>query len=262
MSQNIPIANLPYLTIYGCVVSWVSATTLSISSGQVRDVNNVIDMQLGIDPVTGIGAATTLNFATTGANGLDAGTATASSLYYIYVIGDSTSFHKTATLASLQSPVSTTAPLMPFGYDSIRVVGYATTDGSANLLKFYTSGSLSHRVHTFDVGVRVLNAGASQTFAAVDCTGTLPVLSSSFLRINVLGTFTPNTAGDLVQFRPTGSLATTFLPEIVGQVTTKAASDNFSMLVGVSAGKPEFDYINSAATGATTVVISGFQYNV
>lgn len=72
----------------------------------------------------------TINAATVGANGLDAGGLANTTWYYLYVIWNGT------TTAGLLS-TSATAPTMPAGYTHKALVGTAVTDGSAHVITFY-----------------------------------------------------------------------------------------------------------------------------
>ncbi len=70
----------------------------------------------------------TINFTTTGAGGLDAGSLTTKTWYYTYYISN------TVTLSCLGS-TSATSPTLPYGYTFSARVGAIETDGSSN---FYT----------------------------------------------------------------------------------------------------------------------------
>jgi len=73
----------------------------------------------------------TLNTSTTGANGLDTGTLTASTWYYKFVIYNPT----TGTTAALCS-LSATSPTLPSGYTHFKRTGAFRTDGTANKYPF------------------------------------------------------------------------------------------------------------------------------
>lgn len=75
----------------------------------------------------------TVNFATTGLNGLDAGAIAASTWYYLYLISNGSGI---GGLASL----SATAPTLPVGYTLVTQVGACVTDGSANLFPITQKG--------------------------------------------------------------------------------------------------------------------------
>jgi hypothetical protein len=74
-----------------------------------------------------------LNFGTTGANGLDTGSLTASTFYYLYLIGNG------SVIASLGS-LSSSAPTLPSGYTYSCRVGVWETGTGSLLLTMQTNG--------------------------------------------------------------------------------------------------------------------------
>ena len=140
------IAVSPYLYKYGLVISndaTTPNTKLDISAGQCRDSANMIDMGIGssyVVPYQGLAVSTplVLNAGVNGANGLDTGSLAASSMYAVYIIGDSRGYNATASILSL---ASNSSPLLPSGYDSYRVIGYWATDASSHFLLGYYTGN-------------------------------------------------------------------------------------------------------------------------
>ena len=104
----------------GCDVAYVNSTTVSISSG----------LYLSDDDTTliPIGSPGAVNLSTSGYNGLDTGSRTASSGYYIFTIANPSG--GVGSLASL----SPTAPTLPSGYTKKRLVGYVFNN-SANAIE-------------------------------------------------------------------------------------------------------------------------------
>jgi hypothetical protein len=186
---NTPIVNAGLLYVNGCYMNWLSTTTLSVTSGQCRDVTNTADIVLG--------ATTTITSTTVGVNGVDVAAAVASSFYAVYVIGSSTDQKPGACLLSLSS----TAPSLPFGYDMFRRVGYVLTDSSAHFLNFWQEG----RNMFYDVGISVLSAGTSTTYANVALTTAVPPEATN---VNLVVTYTANSATNVAHFLPYGSTAT------------------------------------------------------
>lgn len=186
--QSIPVENLPFLYINGLVVS-NNATTpntkVNLSSGQCRDSNDIMDINLL--------TAVVIDTAVIGEiNGLDQGVLLASKVYAIYAIGDSTNKHQPAGLISLSS---NTVPLMPFGYDSYRKVGYAVTDSSVHFLKAYISGNNNARRFTYDAPLATaVTAGTSATYAAIDLSILVPAVDN--LPVTFRANWTANAAAD------------------------------------------------------------------
>ena len=243
--QLIPIATYPYLYVSGLQISRTGNGTLSIAAGAARDSNDVLDIVLT--------AATTLSSAASGINGLDTGTVAASTLYYVYVISSSNNSAVPGTLLS----TSATAPALPFGYDSIRLIGYFWTDGSSHFLTDRIVGNGSFRRHYFDTAIKVLTDGASQTLANIDVSTAVPPVDG--IPVNLQVDYTPNTAGDYVSLTPFGSTATV-LPHVAGSVATKINTGQVQIQAKLNTATPTILYINSAASGKANIWVTGFEY--
>lgn len=265
--QNDPVYSLPHLYIAGISLSVASTTVIALSPGAARDSMNNIDMEIGYANLQGnvLPATQVLNYippffvnsAVTGAGGLDAGTLAASTQYAVYLIGDSRGYMPTAGILSLSSNAY---PLLPLGYDSLRLMGFAGTNGStaftaagilnaANLKSFYLSPAVS-----------VLSGGNATTFTAIDLSTPIPTTTDTNVIAFLQVTFTPANVGDTVQFRPTGSTATAGLTTIVG-TTAGVAQTQFQQIVcGVGASKPEIDYKVTASGDSVTVLVAGYSF--
>ena len=148
--------------------------------------------------------------------------------------------------AAVLSLTSNTAPLLPSGYDSYRLIGFWATEvldnssirnnkpqNIAGLLTYYNRPAIS-----------VLSGGNATTFTAMDLTtnSAIPTTTLQNIIVTLLVTFTPAAVGDTVQFRPTGSAATGGLPTITGVTAGIAQSQYIQVIAGVGSSKPEIDY--------------------
>ncbi len=267
--QNEAIYALPHLYIQGLqlsVATPTAGTIIAVAPGAARDSTNSIDMVVGLQNYFGIDNPAELfqgfqrglfiNSAVNGANGLDQGTIAASTQYAVYLIGDSRNYNNTAAVLSL---TSNTAPLLPSGYDSYRLIGFWATNSSsqfvyssnkpqniAGLLTYFNSPAIS-----------VLSGGNATSFTAIDLTtnSAIPTTTLQNVIVTLLVTFTPAAAGDNVQFRPTGSSATGGLPTITGAVAGIAQSQYIQVIAGVGSSKPEIDYKVTSASDAVTVAV-------
>ncbi len=244
MTQLSPIVNQSFLYAYGLTLSWGSNTTLSVAAGQARDSNNVIDMATT--------AATTINAAVNGINGLDTGTFAASTWYYVYMVGDSTNYSSAGFVISL----SATVPTLPTGYDSYRRIGCALSDGSTHFLKFTQTGNATTRDYMWDSTISVLSGGTSATLALVTLTAGVPPLAN--LPVTFQVSFTPATANDYVSLATPGSSAT-LLPNLSGVVAAKIQTGQLTQVSGISSSVAKIQYINSAASGATSLWVCAFK---
>ena len=254
--QNDPIYGLPFLYINGLTVSVASDTTLSISSGQCRDSNDIMDIVIGSAPLNGgtTTAPVTLNAAVNGANGLDTGTFAASKVYAVYAIGDSKYYHAPATLLSL---ASNSTPTMPFGYDSYRLIGYAVSDGSVNFLPAYISGNNNTRIFTYDAPqATAVTAGNSATYAGVVLTTLVAPVTNT--PVFVQTDYTANAAADILNmqgFASTGDAVTIIAPVAGATAHTVTVS---TVLAQLNSAAPTINYKVSAGTVAINV--AGFEF--
>lgn len=249
MSQLDPIVNQPALYINGLLLSndaTTPNTKLDVAPGVCRDSNNLIDINLGnYLGLSGIGTAnsvTVINFAVNGLNGLDTGSIAASTFYYVFAVADSSGKNVPGAIASL----SASAPTLPFGYDSIRLIGAAKTDGSSHLLAYYTSGSGSTKYFQWDapIAVTVTASGTSASYSAMDLSVGVP--ASAFGRASIKWKWTNNAASDTLNFTPSG--ATGDFETFIGQVAGVAMEDNFVVLPLVVSSVPKLSYKVSAGT--------------
>lgn len=214
MANGRPVVNLGEKYIDGLRLAWASATTLTVAIGAARDSTNVSDITLE--------SAATISTASNGANGLDQGTIANSTLYAVHVIGNSLDasvqpgrgiVSSSPAAAGLLS-TSATAPLLPAGYDMFRRIGYVLTSGAGALLAFYQTGNGHDRWMHYDVSIATdITAGASATYADVDCTASVPLIDTI---IELDCTFTPTGADDQLVIVPNGSTSTNGLNRMSG----------------------------------------------
>lgn len=250
MSQLDPIVNQPFLYVNGLLLSndaTTPNTKLDVAAGVCRDSNNIIDINLGNylnqgNQQVSANSATVINFSVNGANGLDSGSIAASTFYYIYAIADSSNKLQPAAMAS----TSASAPVLPFGYDSIRLIGVCKTDGSSHILAFYATGSGGGKYFQWDapIAVTVTSSGTSATYSAMDLSTGVP--ASNYGRVSIKYKWTPNAAADALNFTPSG--ATGDFETILGIVAAVAQEDNFVILPLTVSSVPKMSYKTSAGT--------------
>lgn len=261
--QNNAVYALPHLYIQGLNISIYSTTVLAVAQGAARDQTNAVDIMLGEANLLGnvlpapqfanYQPAILINSAVNGANGLDTGTIAASTQYAIWLIGDSRQYNPTAAILSL---TSNPFPVLPLGYDSMRLIGFIETDGSSHFV-YAThkpqnmTGALTYYVSP----ASVLAAGNATTFTAVDCSTPIPTTTLPNVIASLLVTFTPAAVGDVAQFRPTGSSATTNVTTIVGAAAGIAQSQYLQLILGVGTSKPEFDYLVTSSSDSLNVSV-------
>ena len=266
--QNDPIYSLPHLYISGLSISVASTTLLAVAPGQARDANDNIDMPVGFPDLLGNTNPAIqfqgympplfINSAINGANGLDAGTIAASTQYAIYLIGDSRGYNQVAAVLSL---TSNPFPLLPFGYDSYRLLGFIETDGSSHFVyaTHEPQQMASAVAYYLQPPVSVLSGGAATTFTGVDLNSAVPSGTLPNVIVELLVTFIPAAVGDTVVIRPTGSAATTGLVTITGLVAGIAQSQYIQVIAGVNGSShASIDYEVTSSSDAVSMSVVGW----
>lgn len=246
--QNLPVEQLPYLYISGMNVSAASTTVMAIAPGQCRDSNDNIDMEYDT-PLF-------LNSLITGAGGVDFGVIIASVNYNLWAIADSSGKLPNSGLISLQANVG---PLLPYGYDSKRLIGMVTTDSSKHFIAADILNAAFYKGYYIQPATSVLSGGNATTFTAIDLSTPIPTTSDPFVIALATVIFIPAAAGDTVTFRPTGYTGTTANElTIVGVAAGVAQTQNVVLNCGVGSTKPEVDYKVTASGDAVSVSITGY----
>lgn len=162
-----PIINSGSLYVDGLQTVQAGLFQQYIEVGQARDSTNSNDI---IVP-----NRLTINIDSIGPNGLDNGIISPQTFYGVYVIGDSTKSNPTAGLLSLNYNSS---PVMPFGYDLFRRIGWMLTNSTiqAQTERLWTMGTDKTRTYYYDTGpVSVLTGGNATSPAQVSMAGVVPI---------------------------------------------------------------------------------------
>lgn len=252
MPDIIPIIIQPNLYVNGCLLSWTSNTTLTVGAGQARDSSNIYDITLN--------APIVINGAANGANGLDSGLLANNTWYAAFVIFDPTNAVPPATLLS----TSATAPVMPsvngVTYSKWRRVGWVLTNGSAQFLLFYMVDQNSSCRHVqWDTPISILSGGSSATFAAVNVSAGAPKVANP-VYLNI--TYTPASAANTANIRPTGSTTTAGNCDIVLKGAAAAAyrENKVKFLPLISGGNASLDYVVTSSDALSLTVAAFDDY--
>jgi len=111
------------------VVTRPSASTVTITADELIIAASATSMAKGTS------VSVTADITASGSNGLDTSTEQANTIYYLWVIRNSSS----GTIASLLS-TSATSPTLPSGFDQKALVSAVGNDGSSNFLDFKQEG--------------------------------------------------------------------------------------------------------------------------
>lgn len=265
--QNSPVYSLPFLYKYGMILSndaTTPHTLLDVSAGQCRDSQDVIDITLGSNNPNLEGGTTStpliLNSAINGVNGLDTGTIAVSTMYAIYAIADSTYNNQTACIITLASNVASGAgPLMPFGYDSSRVIGFWATDASGYWLAGYYSGTQNALVFTYDAPQATsVTTGAGTSYTAVDLVTLVPPINN--LPILIQSNLNANAAADTLKmqgYNSTGD-AVTIIAQVAGSTAHIQTVSQVLAQLNATNKHPEINYKVSSSSDAVALDVAGF----
>lgn len=256
--QNDPIINNPYSIVYGLIPSYSSATILQLTPGNCRDINNVIDMGLGSNFPNLAGTVslnTVINTAVAGAGGVDTGVIVPNSMYAIYLIGDSTYRNPVAPMISLNQSY---APLLPFGYDSLRIIGYWPVSGGGQFLQgWYTPLGPNHRMFTYGSRQLIVSSSGATTLTFVNCNSFLPMINNCHISLQCY--FVAAAANDqfAIYYSSTGVFNTYFNAPVAGSVA--ALTEVLPTLAQIVSGNVGLSYLVSNAADQLSLGILSFQ---
>lgn len=245
--QNISVETLPFLYISGMNVSVASNKIIALAPGQCRDSNDKVDIPFE-QPYF-------INSAIVGLGGLDQGVLAASQNYVVFAIADSSNKRQPGAILSLWSNAY---PLLPLGYDSYRLIGFVSTNASTNFNAATVKNAVTSRGFFLQPAISVLSGGNSTGFTAINLGVAIPTTTQPFVIALATVTFIPAAQGDIVEFRPTFSAATTNLPKIVGRQAGIAQTDTIVLHCNENGGQPSVDYRVTSASDSVSVLITGY----
>ncbi len=155
-------AHYPKYHMYGL-------NTRSTSGDELDSVDIAVGECMSDDHTTLIELTSlqTIDVTTSGANGLDTGSASASTDYYIWLIYNPTS----DTTAGLFS-TSVTSPTLPSGYTKKRLIGFVRRHGASDFGWFHTTGTGCTKEWIYSrQNYFILSAGAATSYTAVNLEG-------------------------------------------------------------------------------------------
>jgi hypothetical protein len=254
MTISTPIVNARQYYINGLKLAYLTGTTMSVTAGRCSNATNVNDIsvglpqnvaatQTGVLPVPAGSGDVTINTAVNGAAGLDTGSMANNTFYAVYAIGDSLGIAPGSALIS----ANLATPFLPQEYDMYFRIGFIKSDGSAHILPFRQDGSGLDRWMWYDAAIATgVTAGSSATYAAVDCSASLPNSTPTMVRF--LCVFSPTGTNDKLVLVPGTSSATAGYATLSG--TGAAVTGN--MLCPTDS--PNTDAVNYKVVGTATAI--------
>lgn len=250
---NVPYENFTdwFLYINGLEVTNDSTTPnniINVASGQCRDSTDTY--------VITNTASVNVTKTTSGLAGLDTGTIAASTLYAVYIVGDAVTGLTTGAMIS----TNMTTPLLPYGYNVFRKIGYVRTDGSSNFLKGYWSGNNNSRLFMYDAPIATsITAGAATSYTALTLATFVPAIQNT--PVWIAFDMTPAAASRIMSLHPFG--ATGDAVSITSQVTGVHVTGNVLVQARLDSGAPKIEYKWSAGGGdAVALNVAGYQFYI
>lgn len=155
--------------IAGLRLEWVSASQIRILPGECISDDY---QELMVAP-----SNITVDIATSGVNGLDAGVEAASTWYYVWLIKDLNSNQVSGLISA-----SSTIPTLPSGYSKKRLLGAVRNNTSSNFLNFQMCGEGFQRgvyyIEDIDSTLQVLANGNQTSFTAISLAGLVPPITT------------------------------------------------------------------------------------
>lgn len=289
---DVAVWNLGSLYIQGMRMTWVSTTTFTVNQGQCRDSTNQNDIVLALPPENNGTAITTPFTATStvvGVNGLDQGTIAASTLYYVYAIASSqnstinlppsiqnSQVYPPFATPSPTTPVaqdtyyvqsgvlfslSSTAPLLPYGYDMFRRIGCVRTDGSSHFLPFWQSGYGNNRRMVYQTAIAPGSAATTGSTTYTTIGTLLNIVPQIGCDVLVDCSLIGNAAGDALYLAPYGNTSGGDVTRMSTVATTYAQLAQLICAGEFNAASTpviEIDYKTTSGSDTVAFLIAGY----
>lgn len=249
-TPTVPLINQSFLYVDDMVLEWVDQNSAKLKAGMARDSTNTNDIVLSQELV--------IDLRKSGLLGIDKGVLQATKQYAVYVVGDSTGYKQTSALVSLDL----TKPVMPFGYDMFRRVGFMCTGTGSHLLKFFQYGNDTKKTYYYDVGdsadTIVMSGQSATTFTDVTLDLCVPAIETEVIFRLEYGQSNVTHTADFSPFMPT----TRRLANGIISVSFAQLAIQYSQVIIPcklnTLGEPTILYKVGAGDAATLIVI-GFR---
>lgn len=221
-------------------------TKLNVAVGSIMDSTGTFQLSLT--------TAVVIDSANTGLNGIDTGALAANKVYAVHLVADPVTNQTSGCMISLSS----TAPVLPFGYSAFALIGYITTNVSVNFLPgYWTDGNSTTRLFMYDAPqATAVTAGAATSYTAIDLVTLVPNVDNT--PVWIASKLTPNAASSTLKLQPTG--ATGDAVTITGQVAAVIVSSNSLVLAKISSSLPKVSYVVSGGADAAAINVAGYEF--
>lgn len=232
-------------------------TILDISPGSCLDSTGTFQLNSN--------AVIKINAAVNGLNGLDTGTFAQAKIYAVYVVWDPVHNKPAGAMISLNQ----STPLLPFGYGTFLLIGYATTISNAAhfLPGYWSAGNASVRTFTYDAfQATAVTAGAATSYATgpVNLIALVPNVNNT--PVSIYTNFSANGAGDTLSMQSgngTGDQVIITGSVVAGTAHTTTLSTLLAQSVVISTvSSPVINYKVSSGSDAVAIDVAGYTWYV
>ena len=228
-----------------------------VAAGEARDGADSEDMVLASPIAKQIDATWAVG---DDAGGLDTGSVTTDTLYYVHLIKRT----DTGVVDALFS-LSRTSPTLPTNYDKKRLIGVVLTDGSSNIIGFLQFGSGRTRYFRFTGDIVSQVSDSTITDTAFEA-ATLDVPPSSLAHLYVNGANSSTTGTQTYVWVRTKDAAEAAVgTEAMSGIVTAGAFDAVAgniIVMADSAAQVEYAMTESDGTATLTIGLIGFWMEV
>jgi hypothetical protein len=256
------IANKPNLYAYGCQHLYASATTITVTSGQLRDSTNTFDIVVPNDIV--------VSTSFVGAGGLDEGVVQPDTFYAVYVLYDYTHTNNPVGLLS-KNPIT---PVMPsingVTYSALRLIGYIKTIPVGNdIYGFRIIGTGNDRQHIWDNVSPSIIGGTATTYTPLSLSNAVPNIlglsatAPKSIGISTSSAITPTAAGNSLELSNFNELFAQFSSELSAVVAAVRQTGELSLAADfTSALDYKIKYRLTGTGGSADVQVSSFTFPI
>lgn len=187
-NQSNQFGQLPFQFINGFGIKndpYTPNTVLNVFYG--RTLDSTYTYQISMNPTILF-----IDLTIIGIGGLDKGPLLANKVYGVYVAWDAVGLNQPSAFLSS----SYYHPTVPYGYDQVKLIGYAATDDSMNFRqsKWNLYGSSAYRNMIYAPTVSVLSNGTAQTETNINLISYITNIENTIVNLEL--SFTSSTPGN------------------------------------------------------------------
>lgn len=250
--SSIQYGQVPFNYMNRLRISYATNTVLLIQPGSTIDSTSTYQLDTSSSD-----SAIFIDSSVVGAGGLDAGPVLPNKVYGVFVIWDPVGSNPPAGMLSS----SYFHPLYPFGYGAIKLIGFVTTDASANFRPGdWSADNSGYRSMTYAPNVNVLLNGTAAVQTVVNLISCIPNLGGV---ANCELSFVSTTPGNALTIYSRGTNFNLYSQAagVPNTVLNSYILTSTILLDGVVS--PTIGYsVTNAATDSASISVNGYNFSV